>query len=89
MSDRVQRIDRNEPRLSRWLGSAKWMSSLSGVSIAGAVRDQILIETLRDITAIGVDFASVTEGLDLSTPTGRAMVGMLSVFAQFEREVMV
>jgi putative DNA-invertase from lambdoid prophage Rac len=48
-----------------------------------------LIETLRDITAIGVDFASVTEGLDLSTPTGRAMVGMLSVFAQFEREVMV
>jgi putative DNA-invertase from lambdoid prophage Rac len=48
-----------------------------------------LIETLRDITAIGVDFASVTEGLDLSTPTGRAMVGMLSVFAQFEREVLV
>ena len=43
---------------------------------------------MRDLLAIGVEFASVTEGLDLSTPTGRAMAGMLGVFAEFERDVL-
>ena len=38
--------------------------------------------------SIGVEFASVTEGLDLSTPTGRAMAGMLGVFAEFERDTL-
>ena len=33
-----------------------------------------------------VDFISMTENLDTSTPFGRAMVGILSVFAQLERE---
>jgi putative DNA-invertase from lambdoid prophage Rac len=30
----------------------------------------------------------LTEALDLTTPTGRAMAGMLSVFAEFEREIL-
>lgn len=34
----------------------------------------------------GVDFASMQESLDTSTPFGRAMVGLLSVFNQLERE---
>ena len=33
-----------------------------------------------------VDFASMQENLDTSTPFGRAMVGLLSVFNQLERE---
>lgn len=33
-----------------------------------------------------VDFISMTENLDTSTPFGRAMIGILSVFAQLERE---
>lgn len=33
-----------------------------------------------------VDFVSVTETLDTSTPFGKAMLGILSVFAQLERE---
>ncbi|ARK32186.1 recombinase family protein [Halalkalibacter krulwichiae] len=33
-----------------------------------------------------VDFVSVTETLDTSTPFGKAMIGILSVFAQLERE---
>ena len=47
-----------------------------------------LTTSLRDLLAIGVEFASVTEGLDLSTATGRAMAGMLGVFAEFERDVL-
>lgn len=34
----------------------------------------------------GVDFVSVNESFDTSTPFGRAMIGILSVFAQLERE---
>ncbi|MCY8485386.1 recombinase family protein [Bacillus atrophaeus] len=33
-----------------------------------------------------VEFVSVTETLDTSTPFGKAMIGILSVFAQLERE---
>ena len=33
-----------------------------------------------------VDFVSLTESLDTSTPTGRAMIGILAAFAQLERE---
>lgn len=34
----------------------------------------------------GVDFVSMTENFDTSTPFGRAMIGLLSIFAQLERE---
>jgi len=34
----------------------------------------------------GVDFVSMTENFDTATPFGRAMIGILSVFAQLERE---
>lgn len=33
-----------------------------------------------------VDFVSVHDLFDISTPTGKAMFGMLAVFAEFERD---
>ena len=47
-----------------------------------------LVTTLEELTYLGVGFVSLTEALDLTTPTGRAMAGMLSVFAAFEHEVL-
>jgi putative DNA-invertase from lambdoid prophage Rac len=47
-----------------------------------------LMVTLRELTDLGVGFVSLTEALDLTTPTGRAMAGMLAVFAEFEREIL-
>jgi putative DNA-invertase from lambdoid prophage Rac len=47
-----------------------------------------LIGSLQELTALGVGFASITEALDLTTPGGRAMAGMLAVFAEFEREIL-
>lgn len=46
-----------------------------------------LITGLDALTSAGVGFVSVTESFDLTTPAGRAMAGMLAVFAQFEREM--
>lgn len=34
----------------------------------------------------GIDFISLNESIDTSTPYGRAMIGILSAFAQLERE---
>ena len=47
-----------------------------------------LVVTLRKLTELGVGFVSLTEALDLTTPTGRAITGMLAVFAEFEREIL-
>jgi DNA invertase Pin-like site-specific DNA recombinase len=47
-----------------------------------------LVVTLRELAELGVGFVSLTEALDLTTPTGRAMAGMVAVFAEFEREVL-
>ena len=47
-----------------------------------------LITSLQELNALGVGFVSLTEALDLTTPLGRAMVGMLAVFAEFERDVL-
>jgi DNA invertase Pin-like site-specific DNA recombinase len=47
-----------------------------------------LTRSLEDLVTIGVDFVSITEALDLTTPTGRAMAQVLGVFAEFERAVL-
>lgn len=47
-----------------------------------------LISTLEKLKILGVGFISITEALDLKTPTGRSMAGLLAVFAEFEREVL-
>jgi DNA invertase Pin-like site-specific DNA recombinase len=47
-----------------------------------------LMTTLRELTELDVGFVSLTEALDLTTPTGRAMAGLLAVFAEFEREIL-
>ena len=47
-----------------------------------------LMMTLRELTDLGVGFVSLTEALDLTTPAGRAMAGMLAIFAEFEREIL-
>ena len=46
-----------------------------------------LMTTLRELTALGVGFVSLTEALDLTTPAGRAFAGFLAVFAEFERDL--
>jgi putative DNA-invertase from lambdoid prophage Rac len=47
-----------------------------------------LFVTLKELAELGVAFVSLTEALDLTTPAGRAMAGLLSVFAAFEHEIL-
>lgn len=43
-----------------------------------------LVSLLADLQAKGVDLFLVQQGLDTSTPSGRAMFQMLGVFSEFE-----
>ena len=47
-----------------------------------------LVVTLKELAELGVGFVSLTEALDLTTSTGRALAGLLAVFAEFEREIL-
>ena len=46
---------------------------------------QDLIGFLNELQALGVDLFLHQQGLDTTTPSGRAFYGMLGVFAEFER----
>lgn len=47
-----------------------------------------LMTTLPDLDAAKVQFVSLRESIDLSTAAGRAFLGMMSVFAAFERDLL-
>ncbi len=47
-----------------------------------------LLATLEELEHLGVGFVSLTEALDLTTPAGRAMAGLLAVFAEFEKQIL-
>ena len=48
---------------------------------------QDLIEVLSDLHTRGVDLYLHQQGLDTSTPSGRAMYQIMGVFAEFERAI--
>jgi DNA invertase Pin-like site-specific DNA recombinase len=47
-----------------------------------------LIASLQELASLGVGFVSLSEALDLTTPSGRALAGMLAIFAEFERDIL-
>ncbi len=47
-----------------------------------------LMTSLQNMQEVGVAFVSVTEALDFTTSTGKAMAGILAIFANFERDML-
>jgi DNA invertase Pin-like site-specific DNA recombinase len=48
---------------------------------------QDLIGCLNELHAAGIDLYIHRQALDTTTPAGKAMFGMLGIFAEFEREI--
>jgi DNA invertase Pin-like site-specific DNA recombinase len=46
-----------------------------------------VVNTLNELTELGIIFISLKDGIDLSSSTGRLMANLLACFAQFELEV--
>ena len=58
-----------------------WRLDRWGLSIAD------LVLTLQELNELGVGFVSLSEALDLTPPSGGALVGLLAMFVEFEREI--
>ena len=48
-----------------------------------------LIELIEDFNFRGVILISLKENIDTNSPVGRAMIGMISIFSELEREMIV
>jgi DNA invertase Pin-like site-specific DNA recombinase len=46
-----------------------------------------LVNALEEFRALGIDFVSLHEGVDTSTPNGRLIFGIFASIAEFEREL--
>jgi DNA invertase Pin-like site-specific DNA recombinase len=46
-----------------------------------------LVLALEEFRALGIDFISLHEGVDTSTPNGRLIFGIFASIAEFEREL--
>ncbi len=46
-----------------------------------------LVNALEEFRALGIDFVSLREGVDTSTPNGRLIFGIFASIAEFEREL--
>jgi DNA invertase Pin-like site-specific DNA recombinase len=46
-----------------------------------------LVNALEDFRALNIDFLSIHEGVDTSTPNGRLIFGIFASIAEFEREL--
>lgn len=46
-----------------------------------------LFKLTEDLNKKEVEFVSIHDAFDTTTPTGKAMFGMLAVFAEFERDI--
>jgi DNA invertase Pin-like site-specific DNA recombinase len=47
------------------------------------------VVTLTNLDALGIDFVSVTEACNTSTPTGKLLFHICCAFGQFERDVII
>src|SRR5262245_18333566 len=48
---------------------------------------QHLTAALSEFKALDIEFVSITESIDTSTPAGKALFGMIGVFAEFEHDL--
>ena len=80
----------SRPELNRLMADAKrrkldlilvWKLDRFGRSL------RHLVNALAELEAVGVAFVSVTDNLDLSTPSGRLMFQVIAAMSEFEREL--
>ena len=80
----------SRPQLNRLLAGARarkfdgvlvWKLDRFGRSL------KHLVNSLAEFESLGITFVSLRDGFDLTTPSGRAMFGMIAVMTEFERSL--
>jgi DNA invertase Pin-like site-specific DNA recombinase len=47
----------------------------------------MLVEALGEFSALGIEFISMTQNIDTTTPSGKLFFYLFAAFAEFEREL--
>lgn len=47
-----------------------------------------MVAALEELAALGIEYVSVTEPFDTTTPQGRLLIHLVSAFAEFERGIL-
>jgi DNA invertase Pin-like site-specific DNA recombinase len=80
----------SRPELSRLMADAK-RRKLDAVVVYRFDRfarsTRHLVNALAEFNALGIQFISMHEGIDTSTPNGRLMFGIFASIAEFERDL--
>lgn len=79
----------NRPGLKALIAKAKETGAVVVVYSVSrlARRQRLLYQLLDERDGEGLSISSATEAFDTTTPTGRAMLGMIAVFAQLEADM--
>lgn len=78
----------NRPALQELMRDVRKFDAIAFWSLSRFTRSvSDLYSTLELLEAHNISVFSYTESIDTSTPAGRAMLGVLGVFAQLEREL--
>ena len=86
----ISGIKEHRPALDRLLASCR-RRLVSAVVVyrydrfARSLRQ--LVNALEEFRSLGIDFISLHEGIDTSTPNGRLVFGIFGSIAEFEREL--
>jgi len=80
----------SRPQLNRLLAGAR-VRKFDGVLVWKLDRFgrslKHLVNSLAEFESLGITFVSLRDGFDLTTPSGRAMFGMIAVMTEFERSL--
>lgn len=88
--DKLSGKSKDRPQLSEMLNYARKNDIIIVESLSRLARNtKDLIEITDNLNKNYISLISIKEKIDATTPTGRAMMKMFSVFADFERELIV
>lgn len=88
LREKMSGADRNRPQLQKLLGLLEDGDMLIVARLDRLARSLAdLVHIMAKIEAAGVEFRSLGEAIDTSTPAGQAMMQMIGVFAEFERRI--
>lgn len=87
-TDKITGMSTTRPEFDKMLQVLKPGDSVIVHKLDRLGRNSIhLQELIRDLSARGIKFISLTEGFDYSTPMGKAMFTIISALAEMERDV--
>ena len=78
-------INSSRRRPEKFCGIQRVRQSWNVDRLGRSLKD--LVAFLSELHALGIDLFLHQQGLDTTTPAGKAMFQMLGVFAEFERSI--